>query len=139
MAGYKVLPHTADLKILIEAASLEELFARAGESLVSIIVDRRRVRKAGKKEAFVEGAGIEDLFFNFLRWVHFQFYGEGFLIRSINGKLERGECIYRPEAWGEPFHEGRHVLKTEIKAVTYHDLRVEKSAEGYMATFILDV
>ncbi len=139
MTQYKVLPHTADLRILVEGASLEELFDRAGESLVSIVVDRRRIRKGRKKEALIEGEGIEDLFFNFLRWVHFQIFGEGFLIRSISGRLERGERIYRLKAWGESFHEGRHVLKSEVKAVTYHDLRVEKRKEGYAATFILDV
>jgi SHS2 domain-containing protein len=139
MAHYKVLPHTADLMILVKGESLEELFAWSGESLVSMIVDRRRIRKRYKKETVITGSGIEELLFNFLRWIHFLIYVEDFLVRSISGKLEEEKCVFSAAAWGEDFHEGRHAVKSEVKAVTFHDLRVEKKGKGYYATFVLDV
>ncbi len=40
---------------------------------------------------------------------------------------------------GEPFQEGVHVIKTEIKAVTYHQIKVEKEKGGWKAQVIFDL
>jgi SHS2 domain-containing protein len=42
-------------------------------------------------------------------------------------------------AWGEPLDRARHVLEHEVKAITYHGLRVEKIADGWLAEVIVDI
>jgi SHS2 domain-containing protein len=42
-------------------------------------------------------------------------------------------------AWGEPLDSSRHILSHEVKAITYHGLRVEQQAEGWLAEVIVDI
>lgn len=139
MADYRMLPHTADVMIMVEGASIDDLFKRAGESLASIVLDRRRIRKRSKEQVVLTGLGPEELLFHFLRWIHFLIFVENFPVRSAEGKIDTAGNTFRAVAWGEPYEEARHIFKTEVKAVTYHNLRIERKGKGYRATFILDV
>ena len=42
-------------------------------------------------------------------------------------------------AKGQPIDQSRHTLYTEIKAVTYHQLKVQKIEHGWIARVIFDV
>jgi SHS2 domain-containing protein len=42
-------------------------------------------------------------------------------------------------AKGEPFQEGVHVIKTEVKAVTYHGIEVRQDKDGWRARIIFDL
>jgi SHS2 domain-containing protein len=42
-------------------------------------------------------------------------------------------------AWGEPLDRERHQLEHEVKAITYHALRVDKTADGWLAEVIVDI
>ena len=65
--------------------------------------------------------------------------------------LSRDDCCYRSSTWqsdrtaceataqGETLDERRHVLEHEVKAITYHGLRVEKTNGDWIAEVILDI
>jgi SHS2 domain-containing protein len=40
---------------------------------------------------------------------------------------------------GEPVDPARHELDHEVKAITYHGLRIEQTAEGWLAEVIVDI
>ena len=42
-------------------------------------------------------------------------------------------------AHGEPIDPARHVLDHEVKAITYHGLRVEPTTDGWQAEVIVDI
>ena len=42
-------------------------------------------------------------------------------------------------AWGEPIDAARHVLSHEVKAITYHELHVEQTPDGWLAEVIVDI
>ena len=50
-----------------------------------------------------------------------------------------GENGLRAIATGEPFQEGVHVIKTQVKAVTYHQIKVYQEDEGWKAQIIFDL
>ena len=43
------------------------------------------------------------------------------------------------ELAGEPYAPARHDVRTEVKAVTYHQLSVTRQAGGWVARVILDL
>jgi SHS2 domain-containing protein len=45
----------------------------------------------------------------------------------------------KARARGEVFQEERHVIKTEIKAVTYHQIQVKEEKGSWRARIILDL
>ena len=60
------------------------------------------------------------------------------------GKYERpfgfGKLVIdRGKAWGEPLDRDRHELSHEVKAITYHGLKVEQTPEGWLAEVIVDI
>jgi len=42
-------------------------------------------------------------------------------------------------AWGEPLEPERHGRSHEVKAITYHELKVERTADGWLAEVIVDI
>jgi SHS2 domain-containing protein len=50
-----------------------------------------------------------------------------------------GEDGLKARVKGEPFQEGVHVIKTEVKAVTYHQIRVNQEEGGWKAQIIFDL
>ncbi len=42
-------------------------------------------------------------------------------------------------ARGEPIDPNRHEIDDEVKAITWHALKVEQHAEGWLAEVIVDV
>lgn len=60
-----------------------------------------------------------------------------------NTQGELSECAQRlilsAIISGEPYDPARHTIKTEIKAVTFHNLSIKKTKEGYTAEVLFDV
>jgi SHS2 domain-containing protein len=135
---FRFLDHTADLGILVYGRNLEELFGNAGEAFFDIITDLRRVREDTEKTIRVESSSLEDLMVNWLGELLYLHDVDGLLFKSFSiDELNGGKMKAR--ARGEAFQEERHVIKTEIKAVTYHQLQVKEERGGWMARIIFDV
>jgi len=49
------------------------------------------------------------------------------------------ELSLEATAWGNVFDPNIHTMKTEIKAVTYHQLEVARSDQGWQAQVIFDI
>ena len=135
---FRLLDHTADLGVLVYGEDLEELFGNAGEAFFNIITDLQRVRESTERIIRVESPNLEDLM---VRWL-----GELLYIHDVDGLLfksfsidELREGSLKARARGEAFEEGRHVIKAEIKAVTYHQIQVKKEKRRWSARIIFDL
>jgi SHS2 domain-containing protein len=135
---FRLLDHTADLGMLVFGGDLEELFTNAGEAFFTIITDLRRVRESTERIIRVESTNLEDLMVNWLGELLYLHDVDGLLFRSFSiDELRDGTMKAR--ARGEAFHEGRHVIKTEIKAVTYHQIEVKEEKGRWRARIIFDL
>jgi SHS2 domain-containing protein len=135
---YEFFEHTADLGLRVRAPNLDTLFAEAAQALFSAIVeDLASIRHARTVEVRLDGDDRELLLFDWLKELLYRFDAEHLLF----GRFEvRG----RPDglegtAWGEPLDPARHVLSHEVKAITYHGLKVEQTADGWLAEVIVDI
>jgi len=52
---------------------------------------------------------------------------------------EIGENALRGEVRGEPFDPKRHPIEREVKAITYHQLSVERDGQGWRARVYVDL
>jgi SHS2 domain-containing protein len=75
-----------------------------------------------------------------------QWLGELLYLHDVEDLLFRSFFIeelrdgsLKARARGEVFDEKRHVMKTEIKAVTYHQIEVKKEKERWRARIIFDL
>ncbi len=135
---YEHFDHTADLGLRIRAASLEELFAEAARALTAVLVDTPdSVRPAERRTIRLEASDREDLLHDWLAELLYLFDTEHMLFSRFDVALPPGELC--ATAWGERADPARHALELEIKAVTYHGLKIEPDAHGWLAEVIVDL
>jgi SHS2 domain-containing protein len=149
-APFTFLDHPADVGFLARGRDLPQLFAHAALALSDCGWELKRVRPASGISLRVRAANLEDLLYSWLSEILFFSDAEGwvfkrFRVERVAQTAEKAEkeapllweIIGRAE--GEKFQEGRHRARTYIKAVTYHQLRVEQRGRGWQAQVYLDV
>ena len=135
---YRRLEHTSDVKVEIYGRDLAGLFTNAGICLFDLILDRGEVRETAAVPVSLEAAALPELFLDWLRELLFLFSTRSLAIGRVEiGSI--GPTRVSATAFGEEFDAERHGLKIEVKTPTYHEYRIEKTANGYRATVILDV
>jgi SHS2 domain-containing protein len=138
MTPYRIIDHTADGGLLIEAPDAAALFADAALALVDQVVDRQTVQDRDQRTLAVDGAEWTDLMVNWLREVLYLINGRQWLVSKVK-ILTVAETRVTARLHGEGFAPRRHGLRGEIKAVTYHQARVENGAGRWQARIILDL
>jgi len=138
MDRYRVFDHTADLGVEIYGKTVKELFANAAFAVFDILTDLNRVRAIEEKKITVEGEGWEDLLINYLREVLYFFNGEGILLKKFS-IMEIDPQHLEGLVSGERFDSSKHRIHTEIKAVTYHQVTVRETPDGWVGRVICDV
>jgi SHS2 domain-containing protein len=135
---YELFEHTADLGLRVRAPDLEALFAEAGRGFFSIIVeDLDQVRVRDTVEIRVEGRDPEFLLFDWLHELLVTFDTRGLVLSAFRVRL--GDQGLHAEAGGEGMDPARHRLLHEVKAITYHGLKLEQTPAGWQAEVIVDI
>ncbi|HJZ94247.1 MAG TPA: archease [Gemmataceae bacterium] len=135
---YEYFEHTADLGIRVRAADLNSLFAEAGTALFAAVLDGLdTVRPAQSIDVAIAGAELDYLLFDWLRELLYRFDADHMLFSRF--EVVVGESGLKGTVWGEPINPARHVLSHEVKAITYHGLRVERQGSEWVAEVIVDI
>jgi SHS2 domain-containing protein len=135
---YETFEHTADLGLRVRAPGLDTLFAEAAACLFSAIVDDLgTVRPAQRLDVKIDGADREYLLFDWLRELLYLFDSRHLLLCRFEARV--GDGGLEGAAWGEPFDPARHALAHEVKAITYHGLKVGRAGDGWLAEVIVDI
>jgi SHS2 domain-containing protein len=135
---YELFDHTADLGLRVTAATLDALFVDAARGLFAMIVDHPdRVEPQIEKQFDIPGDDRAFLLFDWLRALLIAGETDGLVFgRFAVSVRDDGLTAI---AWGEPLDPEKHGLGREVKAITYHELKVEKSMNGWIAEVIVDI
>lgn len=135
---YETFEHTADLGLRVRAPDLDQLFVEAAQALFSAIVDDlKTVEQKQKVEVELHGQDQALLLFDWLNELLYRFDTEHLLFGTFEVRIRDGTL--KATTWGEPLDISRHSLGHEVKAITYHGLRVEKEGDGWLAEVIVDI
>lgn len=134
----EIFEHTADLGLRIRAASLPELFAEAARGLTEVIVENADTIEPREVTEFtIPGRTYDLLLFDWLSRLLYEFeVGRRVFARFEATLTDLGLQV---QAWGEPVDTARHILDHEVKAITYHELKVEPDGDGWLAEVIVDI
>jgi len=136
--GYRLLEHPADVGIEAFGHSLKETFEYAALGLTSIIVDPASVDPSEQRFVSLKGTDPENLLVRWLSEIIYLYDGEDFLLSDVNiRRLAHGEL--EATLSGEKVTEGKHKLKMDVKAITYHQLKVDETPEGVLLRVFLDI
>ena len=138
MKRFEILDHTADIGIIVYGEDLRSLFENAGEAFFHLITDLKKVRLRTERKIEIGGESLERLMVDWLNELLYLHDVENLLFKRFNVEFV-GEEGLRAKVNGEFFQEGVHVIKTGVKAVTYHQLEVRQEKEGWRARIIFDL
>lgn len=138
MESYRLLEHTADMGIEVQADTLEELFAGAACALKEMIWGEAWGRSIEERAVSLRGGDYGELLVHWLNEILYRFEVEGlfpvdFELEEIKGTTLKGRIR------GEPFDPLRHPVEREVKAVTYHRLQVEPYDGRWLARLYVDL
>lgn len=135
---FKTFAHTADAGLWIEADDLNSLFVEAARALFSLIVaNGEAVETNTELDVTVAGSDLEYLMVDWLSELLFVFESQQLLLREFQVAVA-AEGLTATVA-GEPADPERHRLENEVKAITYHDLKIEQLDGKWTARVIVDI
>jgi SHS2 domain-containing protein len=136
---HEVFEHTADLGLRIRAASPEALFAEAGVALFELVVENHAsIQPTQAHTIELTNPQLDLLFFDWLNELLYLYDARHLLLSRFDVEIQ-GDAL-KGTVYGEPRDESKHQLDHEVKAITYHNLKVEQQADhSWLAEVIVDI
>lgn len=135
---YETFEHTADIGLRARAATLDDLFADIARAMFSVLVaNPAAIRPVEELSLQLSGDRLDDLLFDWLAELLYRFETRHLLLTEFEVRV--GDAGLSATVRGEPIDRTRHELEVEIKAITYHGLRVEQDNDGWLAEVIVDL
>ncbi len=133
MERYALIDHTADMMVKAFGSTLEECFANAGFALFNETVDLSGIGESVATEFEVEGIDDEDMLFSFLSELLFIEDCENLILKEIEVSIDGNKVHCRGR--GERLDRSKHRIRSEVKAVTYHMMEVERETPSVTVVF----
>ncbi len=135
---YRLIDHTADFGIQVSGTDPCHLFENAAFALFDLTTDVTRLKGEKTDHLSIKGDDWPDLMVNWLRellylWSAREMFIKKAIILSISEKKLDAKILF------DSFKPGFHEIKNEIKAVTYHEIQVQKLENKWIAQIIFDV
>ncbi|MES0446520.1 MAG: archease [Desulfobacterales bacterium] len=135
---YRLIDHTADFGLHVYGSDSKELFANAAYAMFDLITDVGKLEGLDDCNIQVEGDDWPDLMVNWLRELLYFWNGKEMLVKTAD-ILSLSESDLSAIVKFDQYAPDRHIIKTEIKAVTYHQIQVISGPSGWDAKIIFDV
>ena len=139
---YELLDHTSEMGVRATASTVEEAFAETARGVLSIQVDRAAVLPDREIRVRAEGRDLEESLVEYLNALIARQDIEEVVLADVTApRIEEGGegFVVEGSAHGVAGEAAAEHRETEVKAVTYHGLRVEETEDGWRATVVVDV
>lgn len=138
MERFETIDISGDAGIRAFGSGPGEVFANAALGLYSLVTDLEQVAEKRTVRVEVKADSREGLLVNWLNELIFDLDTYGFIGRRIDVLEFDGDRIAASVS-GEEFDPDRHERRLLVKAATYHRLRIEENAGGWVAEVIFDI
>lgn len=137
---YEFLEHTADVKFKAYGGNLREAFENAGKAMFDVMVEVEKVNPRKKKEFKIKTEDLKALLYDFLEELIILHEIEGMVFSKFKVRIKKlGGYELKAGVLGEKLNREKHGLKTGVKAVTYHEMKIHREENNYWVQVVLDV
>ena len=141
MKRFEFIDHTADLAVKVYGKTPEEIFESAVIAWLKSTLNTNPSSGKEKKKLRLKADSLEELLVEFLAEINFFLLVRHWVTTAVaqlhltekNGKWEINAILK-----GEMFDFLKHRISAEIKAVTFHQMKIEKIQDLYQTTIIFD-
>jgi len=135
---FDVIEHTADIGIAAYGADLKQVFANAARGLFSLITELDAISEKNIYHIQVTAPDREALLLQWLNELIYRFEVKEMLFHRFTiNTLTNTEL--KATGYGEKIDLAKHELKIQVKAATFHMLKIEQNNDGWEAQVIFDV
>ena len=136
---YEFFDHTADIGVHVYGATLEELFRNAAAALYDALGTFELADHAAQRFVKLRADSTEDLLHDWLAEFLYDLEAHHVYYDELQVTELKSQYLAASLSGGT-IDFARSQTNEEIKAVTYHHLRVEQTTDGsWQATVIFDV
>lgn len=135
----EILDHTADLAVRLHALDEKGLFELGAGTVYQLI--GHLVPGTGAVKSYrmsLQANTWEELFHDWLAEILYWLQVREIMFHRYEFEILHDTCV-KATAEGQKIDVEKSTFHTEIKAVTYHNLHIEKRPEGVTATVVFDV
>ena len=138
---YEYLEHTADVKFRAYGLTWNEVFQNASKAMLEIMVNTSTLNEEEKINIVANASTLDELIVAWLGEILFQSETKGIIFKEA--KVERvwkenGKWFAKGKIIGQEVNN-KMDFKTEIKAVTYHELKAEEKDGRKYCQVIVDI
>lgn len=123
---FEIIEHTADVGIRAYGNTLSECFENAARGMFAIITDNSEIDSVGEYRIEVSSDNLENLLVDWLSELLFLNSAHGLVFGDFKVEIDERKVSLDGRAFGEKYDRNKHGYGTEIKAVTYHMLKVKR-------------
>jgi SHS2 domain-containing protein len=121
--GFEPVEHTADVGLHAWGRTLEELFTQAGLGMAALLTNPEKVEARERREVDLPADDLEQGLIGWLQEILYLYEVGRFVPAAVEVALVTPARV-RATVIGEPLDRGRHESRADIKAATYHDLKI---------------
>lgn len=136
--SYELIDHTADICIRVTGGNFSELLRNASLAMMEQITDRDKVEPSVTESIEVTGETKEELLVRLLSEILYLHETSKLVFKDILVEVSNENKVVA-ELRGEGYDPGKHELTYDIKAVTYHDLKVKMVNDKFTADIVFDI
>jgi len=135
---FEPFEHTADIGLVVYGLTLKTLFKNSASGMFSFLADLSSITP--DKKVFIEVRGIdyESLLINFLNEMLFQFNTKKIIFSEFNIKQFK-KYYLKAEISGCRLSELKTGPHYEIKAATYHNLKISRLKNSFETRILFDI
>lgn len=140
--SYTFLDHTADIAVDVSGQSLEDLFLSAAAAWKESVVEQKEFSGSDTKNISIAGDSLEILLVQFLSELNYFLSTKKWLMNSVEEleiKEQNNRYHLNARIYGEAYDPEKHLLKEEIKAITFHQMEIKKKKNEYFTSIVFDI
>ena len=138
---FEILEHTADVGLRAFGETIPDLFSNAARGMIAIALEGEPETQTAKpkqcRKFTVRGEDREELLVHFLSEVLYALDTEGWQFSDFRIRRIAPRQMW-VEAWGERKERSEH-SRVAVKAVTYHQVSVTQTSDGWEAVVYFDI
>ena len=139
--NFKYFDTTADIGIDVTSENLEEAFKNSALATLNLITDIEKIQTKISKEINIISEDEYGLLYDWITELLILLDSENFIASQydITIKKENDEYTLKGNIIGDIYDTSVYNYKTEVKAITYHEMNIEKNENDIKIKFIVDL
>jgi SHS2 domain-containing protein len=140
-AGFRYIDHVSDAIVEAYGRTLGEAFAHSARALVNLVCNVSKVDP--DKIVTIETTGFDrkSLLYNWLEKVLLVLLIDNIILAKFEVKIKRHKDKYYlfSTCKGDDFLRQKHEYKVEVKAITYHGMKITNKKGKVIIRFLVDL